>query len=66
MSITPRERALLRAESLCDDGTIKRWARGERVQPATETRLTEAARRLGIRPPDRERSGSPAEAGVRA
>jgi len=49
---SPSERARLRAETLCDDGTIRRWARGERVQDATNVRLTRAAKALGIRLPE--------------
>ena len=46
--LTPHDRARLRAETLCDVGTIRRWERGERVQNATEVRLTRAAESLGI------------------
>ena len=46
--MTPHERARLRAETQCDDATIRRWARGSRVQDASRVRLTRAARLLGI------------------
>jgi hypothetical protein len=46
--LSPHDRARLRSETLCDDGTIRRWARGERVQNATDVRLRRAAESLGI------------------
>jgi len=48
-----RDRALLRAESLCDDSTIRRWARGERVQDVTRERLARAAKAVGVPIPER-------------
>jgi hypothetical protein len=46
--LSPYERALLRAQTQCDDATIRRWDRGDRVHDATRVRLTRAARLLGI------------------
>jgi len=54
--LSPHDRARLRAETQCDDSTIRRWARGDRVQDASRVRLTRAARVLGIRIPDRAAS----------
>jgi hypothetical protein len=51
--LSPHERARLRAETLCDDATIRRWDRGDRVHDATDVRLTRAARLLGISVPKR-------------
>jgi hypothetical protein len=51
--LSPHERARLRAETQCDDVTIRRWARGDRVHDATHVRLTRAARLLGIVIPER-------------
>jgi uncharacterized protein YifN (PemK superfamily) len=51
--MSPHDRARLRAETQCDDATIRRWARGDRVQDASRVRLTRAARVLGIRLPER-------------
>jgi hypothetical protein len=48
--LTPRERHLLRAETLCAEETIDAWATKSRpVREATAARLDEAARKLGIR-----------------
>jgi hypothetical protein len=52
-SLTPQDRARLRVESCCDEVTIRRWARGDRVLPATEARLQRAAQVLGIPLPTR-------------
>jgi hypothetical protein len=51
--MSPHDRARLRAETQCDDATIRRWARGDRVQDASRVRLTRAARMLRIRIPER-------------
>jgi len=51
--LPPHDRARLRAETQCDDSTIRRWARGDRVQPATEVRLSRAAQALAIPRPER-------------
>ena len=57
--LSPHERARLRAETQCDDATIRRWARGARVQDATRVRLTRAARLLGIGVPESAKEGGP-------
>jgi hypothetical protein len=45
--------AKLRAVTLCDEDTIARWWRDrEAVRTATDERLTEAARSLGIAHPN--------------
>lgn len=46
--LTPIDRTRLRLESGCDEGTIRRWAKGEAVTPATDSRLTRAAVKLGL------------------
>ena len=61
-SLSTRDRLRLRAESLCDESTIDRWARGDAVKPATDARLTGAARRLRIRVPARATNRTPPEA----
>lgn len=49
--LSPHDRARLRAETQCDEVTIRRWARGARVTDATRVRLTRAAQLLGIHVP---------------
>jgi hypothetical protein len=45
-------RARLRAASLCDETTISKWwANRASVRAATDARLTEAARTIGVRHP---------------
>ena len=56
--LSPHERARLRAETQCDDATIRRWARGDRVHDATRVRLTRAARLLGIGIPEPATKGN--------
>lgn len=46
--LTPNERARIRARSGCDDATIKRFARGDRVTDATAMRIQRAAAEEGI------------------
>lgn len=46
--LTSRERAQLRAMTMCDERTIKRWWTGERVHPAIAESLRVAAKKLGI------------------
>jgi hypothetical protein len=50
--LSPYDRARLRAETQCDDSTIRRWARGDRVQDASRVLLMRAARLLGIGIPE--------------
>lgn len=47
-TLTPRDVARLRAETMCKESTIRAWARGESVRDATDARITRAANRLGI------------------
>jgi hypothetical protein len=56
--LSAEERAKLRAESLCDESTIARWARGDEVREVTNIRLTRAARKLHIRVARAPRSGA--------
>ena len=57
MNVTTRDRARLRAETLCANDTIGRWLNGKPVRPATHERLAEAAQKLGICVPDGLRQG---------
>ena len=52
-ALTARDRARLRALTLCDETTIDRWWRHEDVRPATDERLASAARKLRIQRPAR-------------
>ena len=46
--VSPIDRTRLRLESGCDEGTIRNWAKGLAVTPATNARLTKAAIKLGL------------------
>ena len=43
-----KDRLRLQLETGCDDWTIRRWARGESVRPATHDRLMKGCAKLGI------------------
>jgi hypothetical protein len=58
LSLSTRDRLRLRAETLCDESTIDRWARGDAVKPATDARLVGAARKLKIQVPSRDGEGA--------
>jgi hypothetical protein len=47
--LTPGDRARLRADTMCDERTIKRWWLGQSVRASSAERLEAAAKRLGIR-----------------
>ena len=46
--LTPGDVARLRAETMCDVQTIKRWWAGESVRNATAERLGAAAKKLKL------------------
>ena len=51
--------AQLRAASLCDEATIAKWWKNrDSVRRATDERLSQAAKGLGILHPGDERDGS--------
>lgn len=46
--VVSREMVLrLCLETACDDGTVRKWARGDTVRGATDSRLTKACSKLG-------------------
>jgi hypothetical protein len=53
--LTPHDVARLRAESMCDVRSIKRWWAGEAVRDATAARLEKAAKTLRIKRPRRSK-----------
>ncbi len=55
VELSARDRARLRAETLCAEDTIRRWARGDSVRQASAERLLEAAHKLHIRTADIKR-----------
>lgn len=46
--LTAVDRVRLRAETMCSEPTIRKWASGAPVTEATTMRLEKAARKLGI------------------
>jgi hypothetical protein len=48
--LSPHDRALLRAESFCDESTIRAWAAGAPVREATHLRLSKVAKKIGLLP----------------
>jgi hypothetical protein len=55
--LTPHERAVLRAMTCCADDTIRAWwdgagKDGRRVRQASAIRLADAARKIGLLPPE--------------
>jgi hypothetical protein len=54
--LTPHQRALLRAETMCATETIDAWWSGKRrVREATAIRLDRGARKLGLLPSEAPR-----------
>jgi len=52
VSLTPQQRARLRADSLCDERTIKRWWSGLPVRASSAERLQSSSTKLGLRRPE--------------
>ncbi len=49
--LSDSDRARLRAETLCDERTILKWWRGEKLRKSTAERLDAAAKNMKIRRP---------------
>jgi hypothetical protein len=47
-TVTRRDRLRICGESLCAEGTVRRYLAGESVTESTRLRIAEAAARLGI------------------
>lgn len=47
-TLTPRDVAKMRAESMCKEDTIRKWAKGEPVRAKTQLDCERAARKLGL------------------
>jgi hypothetical protein len=49
-TLTTHDVARIRAETMCDESTIRAWAKGALVRQATDVRIKRAAAKLGIQP----------------